>query len=122
MENATALVAFWFFCSVSIVANWVGGFGRILPIRFRRIFISGKLAGVAEEITSFSSGSQNKSSSPTPSRPRRKESGEFRANTYIATSVRSKYAIGDGVAEIEPAEEVPALAMPRQPGSARRAA
>jgi hypothetical protein len=75
-----------------------------------------------EEITSFSSGSQSKSSSPTQSRTRRKENGELHANTYVATSVRSKYAIGDGFAEIEPAEEVPAIAMPRQPGTERQAA
>jgi hypothetical protein len=65
----------------------------------------------------FSFGQQSKSSSPGQSRLHRKQNGEAHANTYAATSVRSKDAIGDDPAEIEPEGEELALAMLRQSGS-----
>jgi hypothetical protein len=95
---------------------------QVLAIRFPPYLHFGKIGRPRlKEIMSFSSGSQNKSSSQAQSRPRWKGNGEFRASTHVAISVRSKDAKGDDFAEIEPAEQGSTPAMLRRPDPARPA-
>lgn len=68
-------------------------------------------------VKSFSFGLQSRSSNPPQSRPRPKENGESHANTYVATSVRSKRAIDDEPEETERVESELARATIRQLGS-----
>jgi len=56
---------------------------------------------VSFEVISFSFGLQSRSSIPASCRPRRKGNEEPRANTYVATSMRSKHATDDEPEETE---------------------
>ena len=69
----------------------------------------------------FSFGLQSKSSIPTQIRPRRKENEEPHANTYVATSIRAKYATDDEPEETERVQMELAHATIRRPDSERRA-
>ena len=53
------------------------------------------------EVISFALESQSRSNIPPCNRPRRKENEEPRANTYVATSMRSKHATDDEPEETE---------------------